>query len=290
MNPVRFGIGVAIVLLGFFVFSHYVSHQLITPKTEKQLTILTYNTHQMGTIKKVEVNDLIHYLQHKNVDIVCMQEVEVRKKDEWLTLPELRHAFKKNYSYTYYDFKVYNQTRQFGNVVFSKFPLIGKHTIHYNSRSNISSCCDVVAFDDTLRLFINHLESNKIAKDSVRKASGLHKKIRYLRSHLKPARKLREEQAKILEAEIQQSPYPVLVVGDFNATPMSKVSRILHENMDDCFLKGSFGKLGNTYMFNSFLGIRIDYILCSESIKTIHSEVDTVKYSDHYPLIATVGW
>ena len=93
-----------------------------------------------------------------------------------------------------------------------------------------------------------------------------------------------------MEAEIQQSPYPVLVVGDFNATPMSKVSRILHENLDDCFLKGSFGKLGNTYMFNSFLGIRIDYILCSESIKTIHSEVDTVKYSDHYPLIATVGW
>ena len=92
---------------------------------------MTYNTQGMAIGKSLEGKmKMLKYINQQDADIVCLQEVLVYKNEKRLTLPKLREAM-SNYPYTYYDFKLYNQQRQFGNVVFSRYPLINKQTIRF---------------------------------------------------------------------------------------------------------------------------------------------------------------
>lgn len=281
------------ILFILWILYSLVSHQFTSPKhTTHTLKIMTYNTHGMMIDKKIdEKKQMLDYINRQNADIVCLQEVSVYKNPARLTLPALREAMKK-YPFTYYDFKVYNTKRQFGNVVFSRYPLINKKTIRYESQTNISSQCDIVVHSDTLRLMVNHLQSYGINKQDLQidtlSMDGI--KNSTLNQKLQIADKLRHQQAKEVKHAIHKSPHPVIVVGDFNAIPLSRVYWRIKFGLRDTFLEGSLGRLGNTYKRNG-VGVRIDYILCSRSLNVIESNVDkTAKYSDHYPLVSTIGW
>ena len=233
---------------------------------------------------------MLQYINDQGADIVCLQEVLVYKNPARLTLPALREAM-SNYPYTYYDFKRYNSHRQFGNVVFSRYPLTNKNTIRYESQSNISSQCDILVGDDTIRLIVNHLESYGLVREDLQfdTLSMAEIKNSSLVQKLQHAGKLRHQQAREVKRSIRQSPHPVVVVGDFNAIPLSYVYWKVKFGLRDCFLESSFGKLGNTIKKGPW-GIRIDYILCSRELSPIKCEVDRVKYSDHFPVCATIGW
>ena len=285
-------IKIAILLLLIGVVSLFVSHQWRQPQQDfsHTLKVLTYNTHALCMGNKQQAKQMLAYLNEQDADIICLQEVRVYKDAQRMTLHQLRQAMSQ-YPYTYYDFKRYNSRRQFGNVVFSRYPLINKQTISYESQNNISSQCDVVVKEDTIRLIVNHLESFRLMKEDLQLDSLTvsHFKQSSLNQKLHSASELRQEQAKAVKAAINQSPHPVLAVGDFNSIPLSYVYGKIRWGMRDCFLEGCFGKLGNTYKKGP-LGIRIDYILCSRSLTPIKCEVDRVSYSDHFPVCATVGW
>ena len=281
-----------LTLLFVWVLYSLFSHRIRLPHQsfERTLKVMTYNTHAMMIGENLAAKkSMLNYINNQDADIVCLQEVLVYKNPERLTLPALREAM-SNYPYTYYDFKHYNSKRQFGNVVFSRYPLTNKKTIRYESRSNISSQCDVLVDKDTIRLMVNHLESYRLVKEDlqfdtlsveeIKNSSLIHK--------LQHAGKLRHKQAREVKQSIRQSPHPVVVVGDFNAIPLSYVYWKIRFGLRDCFLNTSFGQLGNTYKKGQ-IGIRIDYILCSRKLTPIKCEVDRVKYSDHFPVIATIG-
>lgn len=256
-----------------------------------QLTVVTYNTNGMLVDKKLEDKlAMLNYVKKLDADIVCLQEVLVYKNPNRFTLPDLREAMRE-YPYTYYDFKVYNSRRQFGNVVFSRYPLINKQTIRYESQSNISSQCDVVVGQDTLRLVVNHLESFRLnnsdfSLDSLTantlRESSLNRKLTY-------ASRLRRQQAYSVRKAIHHSPYPVIAVGDFNAIPLSAVYWIMNTGLRDCYAESSVGRYGSTYERKG-IRVRIDYIFTSRALKPLACRVGKERYSDHYPVIATIGW
>ena len=105
---------------------------------------------------------------------------------------------------------------------------------------------------------------------------------------LKRAFKKRAAQALAISSHISDSPYPVLLCGDFNDTPISySYSEIIRNNLQDAFLESGIG-LGMTYI-GAFPSFRIDYILHSKSIiskrfRTMSSNT----LSDHYPLICEI--
>lgn len=259
--------------------------------TDKQLTVMTYNTQGMAIGKSLEGKmKMLKYINQQDADIVCLQEVLVYKNEKRLTLPKLREAM-SNYPYTYYDFKLYNQQRQFGNVVFSRYPLINKQTIRFESRTNISSQCDVIVNHDTIRLIVNHLESFHINNEDLNledlnvtsfQESTLGRKL--IR-----ANKLRREQVSALCKAIRKSPYPIIAVGDFNSLPISWVYWRMNLGLRDCFAESSFGQYGGTYQRKG-VKVRIDYIFLSRSFKPIECYVGSAEHSDHYPVIATFGW
>ena len=225
-------------------------------------------------------------------DIICLQEVDVYKNEKYLTLPELRKALEK-YPYTYFDFKIYNKRHQYGLAVFSKYPLSNKNTVRYSSRGNISDYCDVAVGKDTFRLFNNHLESNRLEikdlPDSI-ESNALKQSAQRISDKLESARKIRQVQANAIRAEIQQSPYPVIVAGDFNVTPLSYTYlKIRGGQLRDCFLATSWGRWGATFS-RRHIGLRIDYLLCSKELHPISTHIDHLNCSDHYPMTAIIGW
>lgn len=284
---------IMLTLLLVWILYSLVSHRFRQPKEtfSHTLKVMTYNTHAMMIGDKLAAKkEMLQYINNQGADVVCLQEVLVYKNPARLTLPALREAM-SNYPYTYYDFKRYNSHRQFGNVVFSRYPLTNKNTIRYESQSNISSQCDVQVGDETIRLIVNHLESYGLVREDLQfdTLSMAEIKNSSLVQKLQHAGKLRHQQAREVKRSIRQSPHPVVVVGDFNAIPLSYVYWKVKFGLRDCFLESSFGKLGNTIKKGPF-GIRIDYILCSRRLTPIQCEVDRVRYSDHFPVCATIGW
>lgn len=283
-----------LVLTVVWICWSLLSHRMPWQKhweTGHQLTVVTYNTNGMLVDKKLEDKlAMLDYVKKLDADIVCLQEVLVYKNPNRFTLPDLREAMRE-YPYTYYDFKVYNSRRQFGNVVFSRYPLINKQTIRYESQSNISSQCDVVVGLDTLRLVVNHLESFRLnnsdfSLDSLTantlRESSLNRKLTY-------ASRLRRQQAYSVRKAIHHSPYPVIAVGDFNAIPLSAVYWIMNTGLRDCYAESSVGRYGSTYERKG-IRVRIDYIFTSRALKPLSCRVGKERYSDHYPVIATIGW
>lgn len=286
-----------LVLGGMWVF---LSHG--TPPTTEELEghphrlkVLTWNTARVGNFKKPAENEVLHYLLHQDADVICLQEVDVYKNARFLTLQEMKDVLSSKYRYSYIDFSQYDNYRQFGTMVWSHYPLINKHSIHYATQGNLSNRCDIVVGDDTLRLINNHLESYCFTPDdladvdSLHNYEGLRASLKRLEEKRKRATPLRNAQARIIHEEVKQSPYPVLVVGDFNAIPLSYAYWRIRYGLHDAWTQTSWGRYGATCV-HRHVGVRIDYILCSDPLIPLACDIPQAPGSDHKPVIATVAW
>ena len=94
--------------------------------------------------------------------------------------------------------------------------------------------------------------------------------FRRMLGHYKRSIITRTDQSKILEDHIAQSPYPFILCGDFNDTPLSFVYTRLRKYADDAFLTAGNG-VGITYI-GPVKGMRIDYIMPSEAFNTLYCQ------------------
>jgi endonuclease/exonuclease/phosphatase family metal-dependent hydrolase len=108
--------------------------------------------------------------------------------------------------------------------------------------------------------------------------------VRNLSARLKTGFISRARQAKVLKDHIRNSPYPVIITGDFNDTPVSYVYGKLRKGLNDSFVHSGYGA-GFTYR-GYYPANRIDYILFDDALKSSSFEITKVRYSDHYPVTA----
>ena len=247
-----------------------------------RLSVLTWNTARMGGFAKPEANRVLKMLLKQDADVICLQEVDVYKDEKYLTLGDVKRTLGKKYKYSYIDFAIYNKRHQFGTMVWSKYPLINKQTIQYESRGNISNQCDVVVGADTIRLMNNHLESYSFT------AADLDD-LAHVRDKSERSTPIRNAQARKVREKVEESPYPVIVVGDFNASPLSFAYRYIRKGMHDAWLETSWLKWGATCHKRGF-GVRIDYILSSPELVPVSCTIEPTNASDHYPMTATLAW
>lgn len=246
------------------------------------ISILTWNTGRMGEFRKPAQNEVLQYLLQQDADVVCLQEVDVYKDARYLTLSDVKKSLSAKYPYSYIDFSVYNSRHQFGTMVWSKYPLVHKQSIHYESRGNLSNRCDIVVGADTFRLFNNHLESYRFTPEDLEDMDKI--KDKWL--HAFP---LRNMQAQVVRKEIENSPYPVIVVGDFNSPAVSYAYQHISKGLHDAWRTVHPWSWGGTYEYKG-IGVRIDYILCSDPLKPVQAEVPDASGSDHKPVVATLEW
>lgn len=274
-----------------------------TPPTEQELsskphrlTILTWNTNAMSRHKKPAGNEVLRYLMAQDADIVCLQEVDVYKSNRYLTLQEVKDVMRTKYRYSYIDFSKYDNWRQFGTMVWSKYPLINKQSIHYETRGNLSNRCDIVIGNDTIRLINNHLESYSFTASDISEAEtqrnyeGMRSSAKKLEAKWKRARPLRRAQARVVRQEINDSPYPVIVAGDFNSTPVSYTYLKISHGLHDAWAETSWGRWGTTCKKRG-IGVHIDYILSSKDLIPVSCAIQKdATGSDHRPVVATLAW
>ena len=258
----------------------------------EKLTVLTWNTARMDYLHKPANNAVLQFLLTQDADVICLQEVDVYKDAQYLTLPDVKKAMRTKYPYSYIDFSVYDHRHQFGTMVWSRYPLINKQSIHYETSGNLSNRCDIVVGKDTFRLINNHLESYKFTSEDIKEMKslsyeGLRATYHRLKAKWERAIPLRNAQARTVREEIEASPYPVIVVGDFNAPTLSFAYRHIASGLHDAWNTVHPWSWGATCEKRG-IGLRIDYILTSDPLKPIDCEIKTTTASDHKPVVATL--
>ncbi|OIP83689.1 MAG: hypothetical protein AUK44_04680 [Porphyromonadaceae bacterium CG2_30_38_12] len=262
----------------------------------KSIRVMSYNTMLFGHLVKHDTkhkNKIIQTILDNNADIVCVQEFAVspKKTSDYLTLNDVMISF-KHYPYKHIEYRKNKNWKRWGIATFSKYPIVEKKKISKEGDYGVSIYSDIKIGKDTIRLFNNHLESNRLTerdkhmpiqlKDNFDSdhLSGTTKK---LSQKLNIAYKRRALQADKVAAEIAQSPYKVLVCGDFNDVPVSYTYTKIKGKLNDAFAESGLG-LGWTLNL-SIYRFRIDYILYDSTYFQLQNfRIGKQKDSDHYPI------
>ena len=93
----------------------------------------------------------------------------------------------------------------------------------------------------------------------------------------------RAGQVREIRQIIADSPYHVILCGDFNDTPASFTYKVLGHELHDAFVDSGRG-IGRTYI-GKLPSFRIDYIFHSETFDSYNFETMDFRYSDHLPIV-----
>jgi endonuclease/exonuclease/phosphatase family metal-dependent hydrolase len=240
--------------------------------------------------KYVNRNKIFDYLKSENSDIVCFQEFyQQDKPTDFVTRDSLKLLLKTPYCHERYSHKL-NGRQNFGIAMLSKYPMIARGDIMFEDPLNIDNnyCifADIIKGVDTFRVYNIHLQSIKFKKDeysvfedSIHKNNAKKSTIQLLLEKLRIAYPKRAEQARKVIEHIQLSPFPVIICGDFNDTPMSYSYNIFNSLLTDAF-RDSGGGLGVTYAGKVPAG-RIDYIFYSKELYSSNFHIQKEVLSDH---------
>ncbi len=286
-------ISVIIIALGFTHLSNYL--RLGKPSGDKKDTfkVLSYNLRLFNAYEKDNVNSekqVIDFLKAQEPDILCLQEFYIAgvpsQKDAMI-----KSALGRKY---YSHMKVIGSGRDqyYGIVTYSRFPIIRRGEIIHPGSSSLSIFSDIIVDQDTFRIFNNQLQSYRLRRmeqsfleemTSQNENEALDE-MKNISVSLKKGFVLRAVQAQSVKAQINLSQYPVIVVGDFNDTPVSYSYRKIRNGLNDAFVNSGYGA-GFTYK-GSYPANRIDYILYDNALESTCFEISRIKYSDHYPVAA----
>lgn len=234
-------------------------------------------------------DSIFNYAIAQKPDLVCFQEFY--NKDN----PTLFHTadlFQKQFSAVdYHQRYIYKKVgrQHFGVAMFSRLPVIAKGDVIFEAEdeTNYNFCIyvDVVKNKDTFRVYNVHLQSFRISKiedDTVKTEM-----VKGVVNKLRTAYPKRADQAIRINEHIRNSPYPVIVCGDFNDTPVSFVYNQFHTILTDAFLNCGSG-IGSTYVGKLPAG-RIDYIFYSPELVSSNFVVQKKPFSDHRAISCVVS-
>lgn len=286
-------ISLVIIILGFNHFTNYI--QLFKPKNDNSSTfkVMSYNVHMFNVFENrsgnTSQNTVYNFIKSRKPDIFCLQEFYTTGNPSQAATTVNSVTGIKYYSHI----KVIGsgKNRFYGIATFSIYPIVRKGEINHPGSSSMSIYTDVVIQKDTFRIFNNHLQSFRLKtmeRYFLEEISASDKEtfseVKNLSSRLKKGFVNRAIQAQVLKNYVKRSPYPVVVAGDFNDTPVSYAYRKIRKGLHDSFVESGYGA-GFTYKGN-YPPNRIDYILYDNFLVSTRFEIVKVKYSDHYPIMA----
>lgn len=235
---------------------------------------------------------MISFIRKEAPDILALQEFYADDKNDFINVDTLKKNLNLPFRALHYTITL-RKTDHWGMAIFSRYPVINEGSISFSTKSN-NACmyADLLIKGDTLRVYNIHLQSIHFKKEdydfldslkSERKTQveGV-KNSKRIFSKLKKAFVKRAGQVELVYKHMQTCPYPMLLAGDFNDSPISYTYTRLSKNMEDAFEGNGVG-IGQTY-HGSALSLRIDYILHSKNLRSECFVIKKMPFSDHYPL------
>jgi endonuclease/exonuclease/phosphatase family metal-dependent hydrolase len=287
-------ISVFVIAIGFTHFSNYI--QLTKPTGDKTGTfkVLSYNVRLFNYFEtgngSTSEKKVLEFLKSQQPDILCMQEFFVIG-DPLQAEAIVKSALGGKY-YSHLKILGSGKNRTYGIATFSKYPIIYKGEIIHPGSSSLSIYSDLLIGKDTFRIYNNHLQSfrlKKMERSFIEEMTASNNKetlgeVKSLSISLKKGFVRRAIQAQKVKDHINKSPFPVIVAGDFNDTPVSYAYRKMRKGLNDSFVNSGYGA-GFTYKGN-YPPNRIDYILYDNALINSFFDIKKVRYSDHYPIVA----
>ena len=258
-------------------------------------SVLSYN---------VMTFDVLNYLDNKNPqnaldmmkwavenesDIKCFQEFYSHFRPNFGTLTQFKEA---GYPYkTVSHPKIARNEESFiGLAIISKFPIVGRGEKEFEDMNGMIYA-DIKIKQDTIRVINVHLRSLIVRFGGIKKAyknedfkSGK-AETRKVLSRLKYGFEHHAEEVEAVLEWVKESPYPVMVCGDFNETPYSYAYGKIRQKFNNAFEEKGKG-FSFTYKDSPKI-IRIDnqfYDKQALEIVSFKTRSD-VKYSDHFPIV-----
>lgn len=275
------------ILLGFGFIGRFFQFSGRSSET-RDIKVLSYNVRHFtgGDDKgdrKLNAEDFVSFFAEQKADIICLQESRLRRNNIF----NLAETVSKLENIKHYQFASSSST--FGSVTMTRFPIVDMGEIRFESTRNITIYTDVKVGADTIRIYNIHLQSYHIDRNNyaVLESADTEEEKRkeaakVLLKQMRDGWKMRAVQVETIRKHMEESPYPVIVCGDFNDSPASYSYQTLSKGMEDAFVNSGKG-VGRTYV-GDLPSFRIDYILYSKSIKAYNFETIDLPYSDHLPI------
>ncbi len=276
------------IILGLTNFTN--TYQLI-PRLHSGgsgIKVLSFNVHGFRSdlrTSKVKSPKFVDYFKSNGSEIICLQEA-IFVKGGKLSPEGLKAALPAVDFY-----QLASNGGNTGLITLSKFPIVNHGEIHFPGSSNLVLFTDLkVTGRQTIRVYNCHLQSYSIDPDDYSVIDDLGSSPN--REQIKEAQKvsfklikgfkLRAAQSRRVAEHIQKSPFPVLVCGDFNDTPLSYAYHIVRGDLKDAFVEAGWWT-SNTYN-GELPSFRIDYMLFDPKLRVTSYARDRVKLSDHFPI------
>ncbi len=287
-------ISIIVIAIGFNHLSNYI--KFWKPKNDKEATIkvMSYNLRLFNYFENQKDADtekkVLSFIKEQQPQILCLQEFFINgnsiQKDQ-----EIKRALGEKY-YSHIKLLGKGKNKYYGIATYSKYPIINKGEIIHPGSASLSIYTDILVAKDTFRVFNSHLQSFRLQQMERSFLEELYASednqtmndIRNISVSLKEGFIRRALQAQVVKDYINRSPYHVIVIGDFNDTPVSYSYRKIRKGLNDAFVTSGYGA-GFTYRGN-YPPNRIDYILYDNSLVSTNFEILKAKYSDHYPIVA----
>jgi len=303
------------ILAGYRPLSKIIPFRLATnfnkEKDTGALRIMSWNVAQFNILnnkQQPETRDrMMNLINEYRPDIACFQEMVAGDTLYNLNTPYYhKYSFFSVFEYESklgypgyffsYNFKEdFLNHQHFGLIIFSKYPIINRRTVTnypYDYNNNFQYA-DIVNNSDTIRVFNLHLQSLKFSANNLQYIDSptLESKedllqTKSLLGKFRSGFVKRKLQADRIRGEIDLSPYPVIVCGDFNDVPNSYAYNTIGNGLQNAFAVKGAG-LGRT-----FSGIaptlRIDNIFAHPAFLVQQYCRVKKKLSDHFPIIADV--
>lgn len=269
---------IVMVVVGLFYLPRYYKVEFDrnypTSFNENSYTkVMTYN------VREGRKDEFIDYITTNNPDILCVQEMTIGSVN-WNTLTDTyQSTYKPNVGTG-------------GNQILSKYKIIDSGDIGDLPRRT-ATWADLYIRRDTIRVVSLHLQTTSLSHEDtqfIEEHEYLHddernSKMRSIVGRLIANNKKRAEQAQLVADFLKETPYKVIICGDFNDTPLSYTYRLIAKGLNDTFSEKAHG-FAYTYDTKYKL-LRIDNILVSPEIEVHSYEVDNgIHLSDHYPVIS----
>lgn len=236
---------------------------------------------------------LKEYIQRADLDIACFQEICPTRSDT------LAQALRYRMPYSSFSGKDDGGT---GISILSRWPIIGVDTLSDHGANRAQAYTLLLAPGDTLFVVNVHMESMHIPHETRTDYSAIvHREqtnrdtvetiSKTLLQHIAENSAIRSHQADSVADYIRHhAGQKILVMGDFNDTPISYTRQTLYEAapLTDCWRATGTG-IARTFNRNAFY-VRIDHIFCSSAhFVPYQCRIDHSKLSDHYPVDTYIG-
>jgi len=245
-----------LVLLGFITF---------LPGSDTTIRVMTYNIHHgEGMDGQLDVKRIAEAISSQKADLVALQEVDRRVartagRDlpaELATLTGLHYFFEKN---------IDHQGGEYGNLILSRYPIEQRQNRHYRMlrEGEQRGLLQVVisAHGRRLAFMATHIDHRSDDSERVINVD------------------------EIREAADRHGSLPVIVAGDFNDHPGSRVHSKMKQQFRDAWELVGRGE-GFTFSADRPRS-RIDYVWLSNhtALKPVAAWVVSSQASDHLPLV-----